>query len=91
MDEVSIWDEKDIEVIKNVAHHCQNAKVALWFTVTFVKDEEIKNRLLNALQDFHVIKDELSIPLRNTDSITRHAYNIEGTYFEKFTFSSFFA
>ena len=78
MDEVLIWDEEDIEVIKNVAHHCQAAKVAFWFTVSFFENEEIKSRLLNELEDFHVITDELSIPLRNTDSIVRNAFKIEG-------------
>ena len=78
IDEVAIWDDKDIEVIKYVAHHCRTANVAFWFTVSFVWVEEIKNRLLNAFRDFHVIKDELSIPLRNTDSIARHAYKIDG-------------
>jgi hypothetical protein len=78
IDEVAIWDDKEIEVIKNVAQQCQSANVAFWFTVSFVMNEEIKNRLLNAFRDFHVIKDELSIPLRNTDSIARHAYKIDG-------------
>ena len=78
IDEVAIWDDKDIEVIKNVAQQCQSANVAFWFTVSFVMNEEIKNRLLNAFRDFHVITDELSIPLRNTDSIARYAYKIDG-------------
>ena len=52
--------------------------IAFWFTVSFFENEEIKIRLLNELQDFHVIKDELSIPLRNTDSIVRNAYKLEG-------------
>ena len=82
MDEIGILHDVDIERIRNVAQHCQSANVAFWFSVTFMQKKEIRNRLVNALQDFCVIKDELSIPLRNTDSITRHAYKIEGNYFE---------
>jgi hypothetical protein len=78
LDEVAIWDDEDIEVIKSVVSHCQSEKVALWFTVSFVLDAEIQRKLLSVLNGFHVVKDELSIPLRNTNSIARHAYKIEG-------------
>ena len=81
MDEVAIghFFEKNIALIQMIAEKLQS--VSFWMSVTYIKSKMIEDRLFEDLEDFNFIKDELKMPLRNTASITREAYNcnqIEG-------------
>ena len=75
MDEVGVYGEKDIAVIKKAAQKCTSK--TFWLTVTFIYEKQCEEELRSELIDFYVYKDELSIPLRNTAAIARTAYNIE--------------
>ena len=74
MDEVGVWDEKDIAVIKKAAQKCISK--TFWLTVTYIGLKQAEEDLRSELKDFYIFKNELNIPLRNTASIALKAYNV---------------
>ena len=70
MDEVGIHNEKDIELIKSVAQKFMPTNM-FWLAITYIEKPEFETLLKSKLSDFQFIKDELSLPLRNTASIVR--------------------
>ena len=76
MDEVGIWNDSDIDLIKSVSEKCQSN--LCWVTVTYIRDEDLEKKLNREMRSgFRIIKDELQLPLRNTASIAAQAYNID--------------
>ena len=75
MDEVGVYDKRDMGVIKKAAKRC--ASKTFWLTVTYIYNQRYEEELRVELNDFYVFKDELNIPLRNTASIALTAYNIK--------------
>ena len=77
MDEVSIESQKDLDVIKKVAERRSMVSKSFWLAITYTNQQEFEEKIKSQMNDFHVFKDELSLPLRNTASIALAAYNIE--------------
>ena len=77
MDEVSIESQKDLDVIKKVAERQSMVSKSFWLAITYTNQQELEEKIKSQMNDFHVFKDELSLPLRNTTSIALTAYNIE--------------
>ena len=75
MDEVGVYDKRDIAVIKKAAKI--RASKTFWLTVTYIYNQRYEEELRIELNDFYIFKDELNIPLRNTASIALTAYNIK--------------
>ena len=75
MDEVGVYDKRDIAVIKKAAKRCTSK--TFWLTVTYIYNQRYEEDLRVELNDFYIFKDELNIPLRNTASIALTAYNIK--------------
>ena len=70
-----IFNESDIALIIKLAQ--KSTAVSLWISVTYIDHQNLEKKLKLELKDFLVLKDELNLPLRNTASITRKAYNID--------------
>ena len=87
MDEVAIghFFEKNISLIQKLNKICNG--VSVWLSITYIKSNTAQERIMQDLGDFHFIKDELNIPLRNTALITHEAYNPNGgnIYYKKGT------
>ena len=85
MDEVAIghFFKKNIALIQKIAYQCQS--VSFWLSLTYIKSDTAQERIIQDLENFHFIKDELNIPLRNTALITQEAYNLNGgnSYYKK--------
>ena len=85
MDEVAIghFFKKNIALIQKIAYQCQS--VSFWLSLTYIKSDTAQERIMQDLENFHFIKDELNIPLRNTALITQEAYNLNGgnSYYKK--------
>ena len=75
MDEVGIYKDSDIDLIKRVSEKCQSN--LCWVTLTYIRDEDLERKLNEEMSGFSIIKDELQLPLRNTASIAAQAYNID--------------
>ena len=75
MDEVGVYKDRDIDLIKRVSEKCQSN--LCWLTVTSIKDQYLERKLNGEMSGFRIIKDELQLPLRNTASIAAQAYKID--------------
>ena len=69
MDEVAIFADNDIRLIKELSEKCES----LWLAVTSI-DPNLQKMIRSELMDFKILKDELNLPLRNTASINIEAY-----------------
>ena len=59
--------------MKKIAQQQCRSK-SFWLTVTYIHKQNLVEKLRSDLGDFHIIKDELKVPLRNTASISAEAY-----------------
>ena len=75
IDELAIHDHGDIAIVKDIDEKFKS--VSIWLAITQLKDPNIEEKLENHLTNFKIVKNELKLPLRNTTSIAKQAYNLE--------------
>ena len=86
VDEADIQQLKDIPQIIGAAKMCKS----FWLAVTQIRHiqhsptagttaSKVEEKLIEVLKEnqFHIVRDELNLPMRNTASIISKAYNIE--------------
>ena len=79
IDEVGIYEAKDISLLKKVAQKLES--LSFWVSVTYIDKQKLEDTLRTDLEsEFTIIKDELNVPLRNPKSIVAKAYGI-GKFF----------
>ena len=75
-DELAIHDDRDIALLKKVDEKCKS--VSVWMAITHLnpsRNLNIEDKLKTNLGNFEMVKNELSLPLRNTAPIAKQAYN----------------
>ena len=77
-DEIHIDNSDDVEILKEISMVCHDK--TLWMAVTSMKDTSLLNWHVSwDLREFYK-PDGLVNPLRNTSSIVKFAYGLQGMY-----------
>ena len=72
-DELSIYDNDDLQALSGIATMCEERTI--WLAITFIKVSNISTERVKSefeMQNFHV--PELINPIRNSKEIVKHAY-----------------